>query len=50
VTTGKGANSINAWDGCHEVINCNATAGGICGVEVDATDDVSGKCSSVVKH
>ena len=50
VTTGSGANMINAWDGCHEVINCNAAAGGFSGVEVDATDDVHGTCSSVVKH
>jgi hypothetical protein len=50
VTTGAGANSINAWDGCHEVINCNAVAGAFTGVEVDADDDVHGKCSSVVKH
>jgi hypothetical protein len=50
VTTGSGANSVDAWDGCHEVINCNAAAGGFSGVEVDASDDVHGTCSSVVKH
>jgi hypothetical protein len=50
VTTGTGANSIDTWDGCHEVINCNTAPGAFTGVEVDATDDVHGKCSSVVKH
>ena len=50
VTTGAGVNAINAWDGCHEVINCKAVAGAMTGVEVDGDDDVHGKCTSVIKH
>jgi hypothetical protein len=50
ITSGKGANSIDTWDGCHEVVNCNATPGAFTGVEVDASDDVHGTCTSVVKH
>ncbi len=50
VITGAGATSVNAWDGCHEVVQCNDVKGAFSGVEVDASDDVHGKCSSVVKH
>jgi hypothetical protein len=50
VTTGNEANSINAWDGCHEVINCNTVSGGFAAVEADSIDDIHGKCASVIKH
>jgi len=50
VTTGKGANSINTWNGCHEVVQCNTAAGALAMVEADANDDVTGKCTSVIKH
>jgi hypothetical protein len=50
VTSGAGPNSIDTWDGCHEVVNCSAASGAFTGVEVDASDDVRGPCTSVVKH
>ena len=50
VTTGKGANSVNSWDGCTETIHCDLGPGDFAGVEVDASDEIDGKCSSVVKH
>jgi hypothetical protein len=50
VNGGNGPNptSINSWNGCHEVVNCGSS--GTVLVEADATDDISGKCLSVVKH
>lgn len=50
VTTGAGANSVNSWDGCHEVVQCNTAAGALAMVEADGTDDITGKCTSIVKH
>ena len=50
VITGKGSNSVNTWDGCHEVVQCNSVSGGLALVEADASDDVTGKCMSVIKH
>jgi hypothetical protein len=50
VTTGTGANAVNAWDGCNEVVHCNSVTGAFTAVEVDASDSVTGKCTSIVKH
>jgi hypothetical protein len=50
VKTGKGANSIDTWDGCHEVVFCDSGSSGFAAVEADASDDIHGTCSAVVKH
>ena len=50
VKTGRGANSINTWDGCHEVVYCNSFSGAISAIESDASDDIHGNCTGVIKH
>ena len=50
VHSGSGANAINTWNGCHEIVYCDPVPGGFAGVEADATDDIHGNCGSVVKH
>ena len=50
VAGGNGPNPtmINSWNGCHEVVQCGTS--GTVAAEVDATDDVSGKCLTILKH
>lgn len=50
VNGGNGPNPtmINSWNGCHEVVHCGTS--GTVAVEADATDDISGKCLTIVKH
>lgn len=50
VNGGNGPNPtmINSWNGCHEVVQCGTS--GMVAVEADATDDISGKCLTIVKH
>jgi hypothetical protein len=50
VNGGNGDNPtvIDSWNGCHEVGQCGAS--GMVAVEVDSTDDISGKCLSIIKH
>lgn len=50
VTAGKGATSIESWDGCHEIVQCGSVTGAFVGVDADASDDITGKCASIVKH
>lgn len=50
VNGGSGPNptTINSWNGCHEVLQCGTSRTVV--VEADATDDISGKCLTIVKH
>ena len=50
VNGGNGPNPtmINSWNGCHEVVRCGTS--GTVAVEADASDDISGKCLTIVKH
>ncbi len=50
VITGSGANSVESWDGCNEVIFCDSGSRGFAGVDADAFDSIRGRCSSVVRH
>ncbi len=50
VTTGKGATSVESWDGCHEIVQCSSVKGAFAAVDADASDDITGKCASIVKH
>ena len=50
VKTGSGANAIDAWNGCRETIYCDTGNSGFAGGDVDASDEVNGKCNSVIRH
>ena len=50
VKTGSGANSVDSWNACHEIVYCDTGNSGFAGVEADASDEINGKCNSLVRH
>ncbi|HLK26446.1 MAG TPA: hypothetical protein VKT30_17450 [Caulobacteraceae bacterium] len=43
--------SINAWDGCAETVICGGAAkGAILLVEADASDEIRGPCTNIIRH
>jgi hypothetical protein len=50
VKTGEGSNSVDSWNGCHEIVYCDTGNSGFAGVEADSSDEISGKCNSTVRH
>lgn len=50
VKTGSGANSVDSWNGCHEIVYCDTGNSGFAGVEADSSDEINGKCNSTVRH
>ena len=50
VKTGAGANSIDSWNGCHEIVYCDTGNNGFAGIDADASDEINGKCNSVIRH
>lgn len=50
VKTGGPVTSVNLWNGCHDTVYCDSAPSEFSAAEVDATDVVRGKCTSVIKH
>ncbi len=50
VKTGGPVTSVNVWNGCHDTVYCDSAPGEFSAAEVDATDVVRGKCTSVIRH
>ncbi len=50
VKTGAGSNSVESWNGCHETVYCDTGKDGFAGVDADSSDEINGKCTSIIRH